>query len=844
MKRFLAFLGLLSASPFAWAAVGSIGSPQTGDTLTFTPPASDVSVQLLGQIFGTVADVLTGSGSPLAGELFGVLNNTALFLGGILIIYTVFISTLNTAYEGKMLGEKWHSIWVPIRSAFGIALMLPTASGYAVLQAFIMWAVLQGVGAADSLWNTALNYLEFQGGTVTTNPVDVETPASSLFVSQVCMYGMNKSAGTNYSVSSAYLYGNGKENPATQYVYYFGPKTTNSNGTVGAFCGYVGVNLTKDANVNAAAESSLDQMVSVTQGPAQQLVDNISTDGIYPSAISDAMNIYMSNVGQAMRQALQKYAIENTQQGKIYAYNMHQARRAGWIFAGRYYYTMNEFNDSITRSLECSVAKGANANRASRGSLNLHPDTKGGQNLASWFQMNRSPNSGKNHSLYASICNNQNTFSGQIPDFYLPSLNTVSAQETDTDYQSLQVYLKPMVRYIAQNQRVTARDIRGKDSGSLDNSGDAGNARIFINLTTDAVSQSMAYLRDMFQAVQAGADPVMAAQQYGKQQLNIVSEAWRKGSNFIFGVGVAAITMDLAAGVASSMPGFKRFVAPALKGMASALDTLITMLIAVMSWTMPLAIMVFGMLFVSGISLAVYVPLVPYILFTFGAIGWIVAVLEAMVAAPIVALGVLHPEGQHQLLGKAEPSVMLLANIFLRPSLMIFGMILGMTLSYVAVDLINMGFMGAATSIHPGAASLPSNGHDFWHNQVGDGLDLNFLESAVLMVIYSTMMVFALNKSFAMIHEIPDKVLRWIQGGEHTRGQIDTGEQEAREVKQKVDTTSEKGAQQAGTAMDSGIKGSVDAGHAPGKAVGQFGKGVMKTGKKPDKKEDDDPTAI
>ena len=93
-----------------------------------------------------------------------------------------------------------------------------------------------------------------------------------------------------------------------------------------------------------------------------------------------------------------------------------------------------------------------------------------------------------------------------------------------------------------------------------------------------------------------------------------------------------------------------------------------------------------GSLLAVGGLLAVYLPLLPFIYFLFGVLSWFVAVIESMVAAPIVALGIIHPEG-HDFWGKAEPAVMLMLNVFLRPSLMLFGLVAGLFLSYVYVQV-------------------------------------------------------------------------------------------------------------------------------------------------------------
>ena len=97
-------------------------------SLSFAPPPSDYSVVFLSNLFGVVDGVLHGSGSQILGSLFGVFNAAVLALGGMIIMYTLIVSTLNTAQEGEMLGKKWSSIWIPVRSTMGLALLIPKAS--------------------------------------------------------------------------------------------------------------------------------------------------------------------------------------------------------------------------------------------------------------------------------------------------------------------------------------------------------------------------------------------------------------------------------------------------------------------------------------------------------------------------------------------------------------------------------------------------------------------------------------------------------------------------------------------------------------------------------------------
>jgi defect-in-organelle-trafficking protein DotA len=180
------------------------------ETLSFAPPPSDYSVGWLADIFGIVDGVLHGTGSQIIGAMFEIFNAAIMALGGMIITYTMLVSTLNTAHEGEMLGKKWSSIWVPVRATVGFALLVPKASGYCLLQIFVMWIVVQGVGAADKLWAAALSYLN-RGGVIIQEQSSLADIGSSssmtkmyqgaavMLSGQVCMLALEKILKNNYA---------------------------------------------------------------------------------------------------------------------------------------------------------------------------------------------------------------------------------------------------------------------------------------------------------------------------------------------------------------------------------------------------------------------------------------------------------------------------------------------------------------------------------------------------------------------------------------------------------------------------------------------------------------------
>ena len=196
----------------------------------------------------------------------------------------------------------------------------------------------------------------------------------------------------------------------------------------------------------------------------------------------------------------------------------------------------------------------------------------------------------------------------------------------------------------------------------------------------------------------------------------------------------------------------------------------------------PLVIAWMSVMVAIGFVTAYYIPFVPFMIFTFGVIAWLMVVVEAMVAAPIVALGITHPVGDDTF-GKGEAALMILMNVFLRPTMMIIGYIAGIGLCYVSVWIINTGFGHVVTFIQgsPGGSSWSGGGYTNWAGIYG-------LFFSVL--IYTMLYLVVTEKAFNLIYILPDQILRWIGGqSEHAGAEAAKWGEEA---KGKVSSAGEK----------------------------------------------------
>lgn len=147
-------------------------------------------------------------------------------------------------------------------------------------------------------------------------------------------------------------------------------------------------------------------------------------------------------------------------------------------------------------------------------------------------------------------------------------------------------------------------------------------------------------------------------------------------------------------------------------------------------------------LLTAGVYLSFYLPLIPYITWINGVIKWLVVVIESLIAAPIWAAAHVHPDGDEQV-GRAGPGYMIILGVFMRPTLMLFGLIIAIVAAQPMAHFINMTFMTAIQ----GSMTGSTNGI-----------------TAILayVVLYGFLMTIMLHSLFGLINWLPDNVLRWI----------------------------------------------------------------------------------
>lgn len=197
---------------------------------------------------------------------------------------------------------------------------------------------------------------------------------------------------------------------------------------------------------------------------------------------------------------------------------------------------------------------------------------------------------------------------------------------------------------------------------------------------------------------------------------------------------------------------------------------------------LPVSTILLAIVWVEGIVMALYIPMIPYLVFTFASITWIILVIEALLAAPLVGLSLVVPSEDE--MGKATTGIVILFALFMRPPLMIMGFLFSMKLIIVAFTMITFGFL----------ATLQ------FSVQLGIGL-FGFI---AVIFLYMGVVTAVIHECFSLIYKIPDQAMRWI-------GAQGSGADEMSKVK--------------------GLKGSVEHGAGIGKSVMSSGISIAKKAK-------------
>ncbi len=169
----------------------------------------------------------------------------------------------------------------------------------------------------------------------------------------------------------------------------------------------------------------------------------------------------------------------------------------------------------------------------------------------------------------------------------------------------------------------------------------------------------------------------------------------------------------------------------------------------------------------AGFVLFYVLPFLPFVYFYFAVGSWIKTIFEAMVGIPLWALAHLRIDGNGLPGDSAQNGYFLIFEIFIRPILTVFGLIAGMTIFTAQVRILNV-IWDLVTNNLAGYNDTSSV-----YNVVANiEFKRAIIDQFFFTVLYTIVVYMMATASFKLIDKIPDNILRWMGQGISAFGDI------------------------------------------------------------------------
>lgn len=680
MKAGLLFLFLLLGTHHVFAA--------STDGQSFT---SDASTSFLAVIFGRVSDsfsaVLGTQEKPILAVAFEYYNGFIATIGVVVVSYITVVALANSAHSGTPMGQKWHTLFLPMRVTVGAGMLVPNASGYNLAQVCMMWFILTGVNGADNVWKYVIAEFEnrgeqaIAGNTTTIEQADIKKffTDTLLFAGCVGLAGMNS---TSYPPPANSLSLRCEPNPTGDCADSNSPSIRSEDDNIFNTCGQLNINFQSQFSLSGDPDNRVFRSAFMQRLQGNVLAETINfvqkeialANGAVPADLQQKLQSYLEISLPGMMNEVSSLVSDKARLLAAVGVNYQKEKQIGWMAAGASYYkfiqsTTGSNNDATDYSKIIS-------SYVSAPTLSLR---------VSYPAVSEVINALANVNL--------NLLGNGSGDGASEKIQFNPSMPSNTLVDILSIGIRPLTHRIIQ---------KILDTKSL------------FDYPSDVDILDSNKIR-----LALAKDPLKSVADKGSQLTTTVETLFFS----IIGVLGAAYVASMAL---SAVPYI-----------TTGLAMIIPLIAAVMMALIAITVLFYPL----GIIMNIYIPLIPFLIYTFGVIGWLLICVEAMAAGPIVAIGLMHPDG-NEVLGKAEQGLMLILNLMLRPVLMIVGLIAAIVVVRVVLLIFSWGMN---TVLGSGIMPVESLGA-----VVG------------LLFIYVGSIGMLVHKAFGLINQVPDKLMAWI----------------------------------------------------------------------------------
>ncbi|HBP6601309.1 TPA: type IV secretion system protein DotA-like protein [Pseudomonas aeruginosa] len=694
---------------------------------------TDHSVDMLRSIFGPAIDALVTGADPdtvsaasnVIATMMSFFNSGILIVGTLIVSYVAAMGTINTANDGEAMGRNWSSLWTPVRIVAGGAVLLPTASGYSFIQLVVLMFALWGVGFANGTYKTgmAIGVLSPDGVVQGVNDpgsfYGLRNFGKQYLAASYCARAANQiypGAQISAAPSADKTTTNGGR---TEYLFQIKDRNAATNlGGGEPLCGTVSISqyTAQPAKDATGIEAALEQLRVAAQNAKIQAATKLMTDleawvNTWPDDISgDWSNVDSAKFNELVNSAETQVAaalmaaLSDTTGVKSGFQSLATSLTSeGWAMSGGWYQRVGEVRGRIAAITSESVGS------VSAPSLSALPADAAASRLIGSVTTVTEAISKKSETKgnYKAPTSGPGDLTSVIPKDAQSDIN-IGSINADFDAK-VSLWINSMMESMVEMAT------GANTSGTTPLCGTAGQMGGSLN--------RMKCIGDYLTVARAGIGAADVAIKTGATALRVV------------------------AGTLSSVKGV---------GTGLDLDKVVT---PIWDWVIEVPVKQLAMMatYIEPMAFyfGVFLPSLPYVIFMTVVVGWILAVLQSLIAAPLWA--VMHMTPDRTFVGSQSQGYLLLLSLFARPALAVVGLFAAMLVSDPIIDFIAKGFFAMRGAVVTSTGTV--------------GAISSFLSFAWWFMVFGLTLLPVLYMTFGLPQILPDHVLRWIGAGVNDLGE-------------------------------------------------------------------------